>query len=167
MTEQADWRSHLEFLLAGAGRDLEGGAELEVSDSKGEVVFLAPLARHWRIDEDGTLWVRPVVGGYRPEPGQGLPSYAFSLDAARRRGLDPVSIRLEGSELVLELYSGEVARIRPAGPKTLPQLQRWDTFYLMVLTAQEEADLDALWGDSYLGDWPDPPPQRRQPPQRP
>jgi len=23
----------------------------------------------------------------------------------------------------------------------------------MVLTAQEEADLDALWSDSYLGDW--------------
>jgi hypothetical protein len=49
--------------------------------------------------------------------------------------------------------AGEVARIRPAGPDTLPELQRWDSFYLLVLTAQEEADLDALWGDSYLGDW--------------
>jgi len=46
-----------------------------------------------------------------------------------------------------------IARIRPAGPETLPELQRWDSFYLLVLTAQEEADLDALWGDSYLGDW--------------
>ena len=153
MTKAAEWRSHLEFLLAGAGAELEGGAELEVSDRSGEVVFLAPLARHFRVDETGTLWVRPVVGGYRPEPGQGMPPYAFSLNAARRRGLDPVSVRREGLELVLELYSGEVARIRPAVPETLPELQRWDSFYLLVLTADEEADLDALWGDSYLGDW--------------
>ena len=51
------------------------------------------------------------------------------------------------------LYSGEAARNRPAGPETLPQLQRWDSFYLLVVTADEEADLDAQWGDSYLGDW--------------
>lgn len=153
MTMAAEWRSYLEFLLAGSGPELEGGAELEVSDRNGEVVFLAPLARHFRIDDGGTLWVRPVVGGYRPEPGQGMPPYAFSLNAARPRGLDPVSVRQEGLELVLELDSGEVARIRPAGRETLPELQRWDSFYLLVLTAEEEADLDALWGDSYLGDW--------------
>jgi hypothetical protein len=82
-----------------------------------------------------------------------MPPYAFSLNAARPRGLDQVSARREGLELVLELDSGEVARIRPAGPETLPELQRWDTFYLLVQTAQEEAELDALWGDSYLGDW--------------
>ncbi|MEA2589020.1 MAG: hypothetical protein QOH66_1947 [Actinomycetota bacterium] len=131
----------------------KGEAELEVSDRSGEVVFRAPLARHCQVDETGTLWVRPVVGGYRPEPAQGMPEYAFSLTAARRRGLDPVNVRREGPELILELYSGEVARIRPAGPKTLPELQHWDTFYFLVLTAQEEADLDALWSDSYLGDW--------------
>jgi hypothetical protein len=153
VTKAAEWRSYLEFLLAGAGAELEGGAELEVSDRGGEVVFLTPLARHWRVDENGTLWLRPVVGGYRLELGQGMPPYAFSLDAARPRGLDPVGVRREGLELVLELDSGEVARIRPAGPETLPELQRWDSFYLLVLTAEEEADLDALWGDSYLGDW--------------
>jgi hypothetical protein len=149
----AEWRSHLEFLLAGTGRELEDGAELEVTDRNGDVVFLAPLARHCRVDENGTVWVRPVVGGYRPAPGQGMPPYAFSLNAARPRGLDPVSIQREGLELVLELDSGEVARIRPAGRDTLPELQRWDSFYLLVLTTQEEADLDALWGDSYLGYW--------------
>jgi hypothetical protein len=153
VTKPDEWLSHLEFLLAGAGRELEGGAELEVSDRTGKVVFLAPLARHCRLDETGTLWVRPVVGGYRPEPGKGLPAYAFSLSAARRRGLDPVSVRREGLELVLELYSGEAGRIRPAGPKTLPELQHWDTFYFLALTAEEEADLDALWGDSYVGSW--------------
>ena len=41
--EAAEWRSYLEFLLAGSGAGLEGGAELEVSDRNGEVVFLAPL----------------------------------------------------------------------------------------------------------------------------
>ena len=153
MTEDGEWRSYLEFLLAGAGRELEGGAELEVSDRGGEVVFLAPLARHYRVDETGTLWVRPVVGGYGPEPGHGMPPYAFSLEAARRRALEPLRIRREGPELVLELYSGQSARIRPAGPETLPELQRWDSFYLLVLTAREEADLDALWGDSYMGEW--------------
>jgi len=39
------------------------------------------------------------------------------------------------------------------GLATLPELQRWDSFYLLVLTADEEAHLDALWGDSYFGDW--------------
>ena len=73
MTTPDEWRRHLEFLLAGAGRELEGGAELEVSDRSGEVVFRAPLARHCQVDETGTLWVRPVVGGYRPEPAQGMP----------------------------------------------------------------------------------------------
>jgi hypothetical protein len=68
------------------GAELGGGAELEVSDHGGEVVFLAPLARHLQVDETGTLWVRPVVGGYRPEPGQGMPEYAFSLSAARGGG---------------------------------------------------------------------------------
>ncbi|HSH60921.1 MAG TPA: hypothetical protein VK988_15040 [Acidimicrobiales bacterium] len=48
------------------GRDLESGAELEVRNPAGEAVFLAPLARHYRIAED-VVWVRPVVGGYRPE----------------------------------------------------------------------------------------------------
>lgn len=151
MTEADGWPGYLAFLLAGAGRDLEGGAELEVSDPDGGVVFFAPLARHHRL-EDGTVWVRPVVGGYRPQ-GPAMPEYAFSLDTARPRALCPVSVRREGPELILELDSGQVGRIRPAGSETLPELQRWDTFYYNVLTAEEEAELDRLWGDSYLGQW--------------
>jgi hypothetical protein len=124
VNEADDWLGYLAFLLAGAGRDLEGGAELEVSDPDGEVVFLAPLARHHRV-EDGTVWVRPVVGGYRRGPA--VPEYAFSLEAARPRALSPMSVRREGPELILELSSGQVARIRPADTETLPELQRWDT----------------------------------------
>jgi hypothetical protein len=147
--EADEWAGYLAYLLAGAGRDLDGGAELEVSDPDGEMVFLAPLARHHRV-EGGTVWVRPVVGGYRP---QGWTEYVFSLDAARPRALCPVSVRREGPDLVLQLSSGQVGRIRPAGPETLPELQRWDTFYYNVLTAEQESELDALWGDSYLGEW--------------
>ena len=76
MTEADGWPSYLAFLLAGAGRDLEGGAELEVSDPDGEWCS----SPRWPVIsgsiETGTLWVRPVVGGYRPEPGQGMPPYA-------------------------------------------------------------------------------------------
>lgn len=153
MRESPAWLAHLEFLLAGAGHDLEGGAELEVSDPGGEVVFLAPLARHCRLDEEGILWLRPVVGGYRPVPKNGMPSYAFSLAAARRRGLLPSQVRREREDLVLELNTGQRARIRPARAGVLAELQRWDIFYYLVLTAQEEADLDALWADSYIGPW--------------
>jgi len=84
---------------------------------------------------------------------RGVPAYAFSLSAARRRGLRPVELRREGDDLVLELDSGQRARIRPAGADTLPELERWDTFYYLVLTAEDEADLDALWADSHVGRW--------------
>jgi hypothetical protein len=124
-----------------------------VSDPGGEVVFLAPLARHYRIDDEGILWLRPVVGGYRPVPENGMPSYAFSLAASRLRGLLPSEVRQEGEDLVLELNTGQRARIRPARAEVLAELQRWDSFYYVVLTAEEEADLDALWADSYIGCW--------------
>ena len=153
MTESPSWLPYLQFLLAGAGRDLEGGAELEVSDPGGEVVFAAALARHCRLDDEGILWVRPVVGGYRPAPAEGMPPYVFSLNAARPRGLLAVGVGREGEDLVLELDSGQRASIRPARAETLAELQRWDDFYYLALSAEEEADLDALWGDSYVGIW--------------
>lgn len=147
------WRSRLAALLAGSGSGGDAGAEIEVTDPGGEVVLLAPLARHHRLDEDGTLWLRPIIGGYRPVPGVGMPEWAFSLEAARPRSFAPGSIRVEGEELVAHLDAGHVARIRPAGPAALSELARWDTFCATVLTADEEADLDAVWGDSYLGLW--------------
>lgn len=48
---------------------------------------------------------------------------------------------------------GERPRIRPACGEALAELQRWDSFYYLALTAEEEAALDALWGDSYVGRW--------------
>jgi hypothetical protein len=60
-----------------------------------------------------------------------------------------VSVRRED----IEFYSGEVACIRLAELETLPELQRWDSFYLLARNAQEEAGLDAAWADSFLGGW--------------
>ena len=147
-----EWEERLARWLGG-GQDLLTGAELEVAQPDGAVAFLAPLARHWRVEGD-TLWVRPVVGGYEPageEPG--LPPYAFSLNPARARALSLEGVRVEGDELVLPQPSGQVARIRAAGPDSLAELERWDTFVYTVLSAEEEAELDRVWGDSWWGQW--------------
>ncbi len=60
------WERRLAELLHG-GEDLGWGAELEVRDLAGEVVFLAPLARHYRIAED-VVWIRPVTALARSGP---------------------------------------------------------------------------------------------------
>ena len=148
------WEERLARWLAG-GVDLEIGAELEVRDPDGTVVFLAPLARHYRIedeDDSHTLWIRPIVGGYAPEREPGEPLYAFSLNEARARALSLADVRVEDDEIVFDL-GDQVAGIREAGPETMPELERWDTFFYTVLDAEEEAALDRVWGDSYYGRW--------------
>ncbi|MDQ3573602.1 MAG: hypothetical protein M3404_01570 [Actinomycetota bacterium] len=147
-----EWEERLARWLGG-GQDLLAGAELEVAEPDGTVVFLAPLARHYRLEGD-TLWVRPVVGGYEPSGDEpGLPPYAFSLNQARARALSMAGLRAEGDYLVLPQPSGQVARIRQARPTILAELERWDTFFYTVLSATEEAELDRLWGDSWWGQW--------------
>jgi hypothetical protein len=133
----------LRDLISGASAGLESGAELEVFDESGQSVFLAPLARHVRLDEEGIIWIRPIIGGYPPE-AQGEPAYAFDLNVARRRALDTIEIRVEGSELVFDLRSKEQARVRSASPRTTPDLERWNDFYYGVLEPQHQAELDAL-----------------------
>ena len=149
-------RHEWEELLArwlGGDPDLQAGAELEVAEADGTVVFLVPLARHHRLEGD-TLWVRPVVGGYEPSGDEpGLPPYAFSLNQARARALPLDDVHLEGDEIVLPTRADQVARIRPAGPETFAELERWDTFVLTVLDAEEEAALDLVEGDSWWGRW--------------
>ena len=146
------WEARLAELLGG-GDDLESGAELEVHDLEGNVVFLAPLARHYRIEDDA-LWIRPVVGGYEPERAVGAPVYAFSLNEARARGLSPLeNMAVVGEELVVLTGAGQEAHIRQAGPTTMPELERWDAFFYNVLSAQEQLELDEVVGDSYWGEW--------------
>jgi hypothetical protein len=188
-----DLDRHLRQLLTGGHLGLDAGAELEVRDPAGQVVFLAPLARHHRVDETGTLWVRPVVGG--PTPDRDTPARlpdtvdpdtvdpdtfdpdtvdpdtvdpdtvdpdtvdpdtfdpdtvdpdTFDPDVARRRGLAATKVRRVNDELIVDLRSGEQARIRPARPALLAELQRWDTWVTVALTAEQEADLDTLAHD--------------------
>jgi hypothetical protein len=158
MTESEIWvLLSWEQCLSAWLRNLNVGAELEVRDPDGSVAFLAPLARHYRLDEDdATVWLRPVVGGYTLEQGgPGHPPYAFHLNEARVRGISVADLRLdlEGLELVAPQASGQVAHIRPPGPSTREELDRWDLFVLNVLSAEEEAALDRVWGDSWWGDW--------------
>ena len=141
-------------LLAGWLGDLAAGAELEVRDPDGTVAFLAPLARHYRLEDAALVWVRPVVGGYAVEAGEpGAPAYAFHLDQARARALHVEGLEVAGEELVAPQPSGQVARLRAAGPATRSELERWDVFVYTVLSAEAEADLARLWGDSWWGEW--------------
>jgi len=94
-----------------------------------------------------------VVGGYTPTAEPGLAPYAFHLDEARPRALAVDALVEAGEELVFLTAGGQRGRIRPAGPETLDELERWDSFVLGVLSAEEEAALDRLWGDSWFGDW--------------
>jgi hypothetical protein len=144
-----DWEQRLASWLAA----LDVGAELEVRDPDASVAFLAPLARHYRVDaDDAVLWLRPIVGGYTPT-GTGMPPYAFHLDEARARAISTRNASDQGEELVFVTDGGQRAHIRPAGPQTRPELERWDDFVYLVLSAEEEAVLDEVWGDSYFGEW--------------
>lgn len=145
-----DRDAHLSRLLVGGDEGLDAGAELEVRDPDGAQALLAPLARHHRFDaDDGCLWVRPIVGGYEPDPRQtGEPAYAFDLYVARRRALAATRVRRDGDELTFDLAGGQQARIRPARPALLAELERWDTWYYLHLSAEEQADLDALVHDT-------------------
>jgi hypothetical protein len=142
----------LEGRHTGTGDELDAGAQLIVTEPDGTEAFRAPLARHHMPDPDDPylLWIRPVLGGTpSPEPGGG---YVFNLSLSRRRGLAYTSARIdENGDLVLVLRSGQGATIQPAAGRELEELQRWDDFTLNVLTAEEEADLDRLDGDSWYG----------------
>jgi hypothetical protein len=137
----------LKELVSGGDAGLEGGAELEVFDEEGDSVFLAALARHVRLDEDGIIWIRPIVGGNRPEV-KGEPARAFDLNLARRRALDATEIQREGSGIVLHLRSGELARIGRVSERTGPELKSWDSYYYGTLSSSEQLELDDLVSDT-------------------
>lgn len=110
----------LERLLQGqhsaTADPLDAGAELGVTNSDGAQAFLTPLARHLRLDDDdpSLLWIRPVIGGAQTDAGT-----VFDAGLARRRCL---AVTTAGPEdrggVVLELATGQRARIGPAGGTT-------------------------------------------------
>ncbi len=146
-------QDHLSWLLAGAGRSLEGGAELAVYAPDGTLTEVVALARHHRLqppEEPGglpTLWIRPIIGGTRDHSGAPL----FSIEACRRRGITYQQAARHGDELEFHLGSGQVLRVRPAQHDRLEQLQLWDAFFYTRLTGDEEAQLEELVEDSWYG----------------
>lgn len=147
------WRHRLQDLLEGGhtttGEELDAGAELVVCDPDGTETFRAPLARHWRIDneDDHTIWIRPILGGYQQDEG----TPAFNLGLARRRALTYTKVDLDGDGVVFHLASGQTAHIQPATGTELAELCRWDRFYLATLTQEETEALDELAEDSWHG----------------
>ncbi|MEX2621551.1 MAG: hypothetical protein WD250_15145 [Egibacteraceae bacterium] len=136
---------HLADLLTGGEAGLESGAELEVRHPAGEVAFRAPLARHHRVEGTSLVWVRPIDDGYVPDRSEaGQPPYAFDVDVTRRRALEFTTARIDGATIRFVLTTGQHAVVRPAGPDTLAELQRWDTYYYTVLDAETQRELDAL-----------------------
>jgi hypothetical protein len=147
------WILRLQDLLAGQTAAAGAGAQLVVIDPDGTEVFRTPLARHFRVDEDDPrlIWVRPIIGGYAPADPASTVDYAFSLNAARRRGLGYTDARLEGDDIVLDLRTGQTARIQAAEDAERAELWRWDDFTTTVLTPDEAAALTELRDDSWHG----------------
>ena len=139
MTTQATLIEAVEQLLA-------AGATLQLTNPDGTTEAW-PLARHARVDDD-VLWIRPIVGGRRTGTG----SVVFPLGDCRRRGIAIDEWTQPVTGIRFELAGGQSLEIRPAtaGDETTT-LELWDTFVLTVLTAAEEADLDALDADSWHG----------------
>jgi hypothetical protein len=155
MSWTLDLDRQLAWLLSGGDAGLDGGAELKVRHADGTVAFLAPLARHHRVDPDASddrrtcIWIRPILGGYSPDPRRpGDPAYAFDLAQARRRNLTFTHAHRDGDRLVFELENGQRADVRPARSELLAELRRWDKWYYLHLTATQQAELDALELDS-------------------
>lgn len=146
------WEDHLRWLLSGAGRGLEGGAELAIYAPDGSLTEVVALARHYRLepprpDAPAILWIRPIVGGARQDSGQPV----FSIEACRRRGIAYQQATRRGEQLELRLGSGQLLRIGPALPPRLEQLQLWDAFFYTRLSAEEETQLEELVEDSWYG----------------
>jgi hypothetical protein len=129
--------------------DLAGGAELVVYDPDGSEAFRGPLARMWRLDEDGeTLWIRPLTPG-----GWSNSAYVFSLSEVRRRALSLDQVTIDTDGIVLVQRTGQTARIQPVSESQTPLLDHWDTFTLTILSAEDEAAVEELLDDSWYGQW--------------
>ncbi len=150
MPDMPDWAGRLaELLDPDPDRP---GAELAVDDPDGTEVFRTALARMWRTEPDypDVIWIRPVFGSYQEDDGG---AWRFSLAATRRRSLTFTTVDVEDDGLVFDLVNGQRAHVRPVRPDLQLELERWDTFLLTQLSAQDEAALEELSEDSWQGRW--------------
>lgn len=148
-----DWQTRFADLLAGnhssTGDPVDAGAQLVVTEPGGTEVFRQALARHFRAEPapEQAIWIRPLVGG-QPSPDLG---FLFNLNQVRRHALEWTEVHLEDNgDVIMQLRSGETARIQPAEGEALTKLERWDEF-LNRLTRREEQQLAALEEDSWHG----------------
>jgi hypothetical protein len=148
-----EWQTRFTDLLAGnhstTGDPVDAGAQLVVTEPGGTEVFRRALARHFRAEPDPAqvIWIRPLVGGQdSPELG-----HVFNLNQARRHALTWTEAHIgDNGDVIMQLRSGETARIQPAEGEELARLERWDHF-LDRLTRDEERQLAALDADSWYG----------------
>lgn len=152
-----DWAQLLARLL---GQPNHNGAELTVTDDTGTENFRAPLARHYRIDDQAdqpVLWLRPITGGYGAADRQpGEPERRYSLNAMRSRAIPAHHVDHHPGppeNLAFHLPDGRHARIRPAAADLRPELDAWDTWTTLILPAEIELELDQLNDDSWHGPW--------------
>ncbi len=142
----------LASLLNGRDGDLDNGAQLVITEPDGTVSMRAPVARHYRLDDEDphVLWLRPVLGETTAPGPAGLP--VFNLSLCRRRGLAFTTATVDqDGNVILALRGGQAATIQPATGRQLATLHLWDDFTLNILTAEEELDLDRLDADSWHG----------------
>ena len=151
------WEPRLVELLQSYERPFEEtGAELEITwpEDEGGATRVLPLARHYRFEEDEggllLLWIRPIVGGYIPDPGG--PRYAFHLNEARRHAIDADTIEVASDgNLRGSFGDGGSLVIRPVSGERRSMLDAWDTFTYVTLDDEDLTALEALEGDSWLG----------------
>jgi len=111
---------------------------VQVYDAGGTLVYRQPIARDVRLEAgEPVLWIRQIIG----------PGPAFDPEVCRRRSLETVNAVVEGDQVLFPqpgVGTGERGVILPADPDQLAALDAWDTWKLSGISAEEEADLDAL-----------------------
>ena len=150
------WEPRLVGLLQSYERPFEEtGAEVEITwpEEEGGATAAYALARHYRleeVDDELTLWLRPLVGGY--EHGPAAPRRAYHLNETRRHAFPADTIAVD-PEANLRGPWGDGGRfvIRPVSAERRAELDAWDTFCYVYLEDHELKALEELREDSWLG----------------
>lgn len=117
------------------------GAALQLS-YEGAQTVVAPLARIFRIDPDGVLWLLPL-------PPHVPTATSYDLTAVRRRGFHVARLDQDRDELHLHLSSGGRLSVRPADATEHDAIAAWDDFCQITLSAEEREAVESLQYDTF------------------
>ena len=112
------WEPRLVELLQSYERPFEEtGAEVEITwpEEEGGATAAYALARHYRleeVDDELTLWLRPIVGGY--EHGPAAPRRAYHLNETRRHAFPADTIAVDPENRPFRTEEGGLI-FRPGG----------------------------------------------------